>query len=61
MRNALQPIVSFKPSRQLSIVLDSVELKGISITERRSVINCLAHLLMEAAGLEIEENGDDGR
>jgi hypothetical protein len=61
MRNALQPVVRLKPLRQLSIVLDSLELKGISITERRLVINRLARLMMEAAGVEIEESGDDGR
>jgi hypothetical protein len=61
MRNALQPIVRFKPPRQLSMVLDSLELKGISAAERRAVIARLARLLMEAAGVEIEESGDDGR
>ena len=61
MRNAFQPVVRLKPLRQLSIVLDSLELKGISITERRLVINRLARLMMEAAGVEIEESGDDGR
>ncbi len=42
-------------------MLDSLELKGISAAERRAVIARLARLLMEAADVEIEESGDDGR
>lgn len=61
MRNALRPIVRVKPPCQLSMVLDSLELKGISAAERRAMIARLARLLMEAAGVEIEESGDDGR
>ena len=60
MKNALQPIVRFKPPRQLSMALDSIRLKGISAAERSAVIGRLARLLMEAAGLEIKEIGDDG-
>jgi len=61
MKNALQPIVRFKPPRQLSMALDSIRLKGISADERSAVIARLARLLMEVAGLEIKEIGDDGR
>ena len=61
MKNALQPIVRFKPPRQLSMALDSRWLKGISADERSAVIARLARLLMEVAGLEIKEIGDDGR
>ena len=61
MRNALQPIVIPRPPRQLSMALDSIELSGLRPVEREVVISRLARLLMEAAGLEIEESGDDGR
>jgi hypothetical protein len=60
MRNALIPIVAFKPPRQLSMALDSLEMNGLSATERNAVISGLARLLMEAAGLGTEEGGDDG-
>jgi hypothetical protein len=43
------------------MALDSLELKGISAAERRAVIARLARLLMESAGVEIEEGSDDGR
>ncbi len=33
----------------------------MSAAERSAVIARLVRLLMEAAGLEIEESGDDGR
>ena len=61
MRNALLPIVAFKPPRQLSMALDSQEMNGLSAAERDAVMSSLARLLMEAAGLETEEGGDDGR
>jgi len=40
--------------------LDSLELRGIRAAERGAVISRLARLLMEAAGVAIEESGDDG-
>jgi hypothetical protein len=61
MRNALLPIVVFKPPRQLSMALDSLEMTGLTGAERNAVISGLARLLMEAAGLETEESGDDGQ
>jgi hypothetical protein len=60
MKNALQPFVEFKPPRQLSMALDPVVLRGINAAERSAVIARLARLLMEAAGVEIEESRDDG-
>jgi hypothetical protein len=41
------------------MALDSQELKGLSAAERNAVISGLARLLMEVAGLETEEGGDD--
>jgi hypothetical protein len=62
MRNTLLPVVDFKSSpRQLTMVLGSPRLKGISIAERNAVISRLARMLVEAAGTESEEGGDDGR
>jgi hypothetical protein len=60
MRNALQPIVRFKPPRQLGMALESLE-RGIRAAERSAVIARLARLLMQAAGVAIEESGNDGR
>ena len=61
MRNALLPILEFRLPRQLAMALDSLPMNGISMTERNAVISRLALMLMEAAGIEDEEGGDDGR
>ena len=61
MKDTTQPTMSFKPIRQLNMALDSMALLGISPAERGAVIARLMRLLMEAAGVEIEESGDDGR
>ena len=61
MRNALQPTMRIKRSRQLSIALDSVELRGTTAAERSTVLSRSARLLTEAAGVEVKEAGDDGR
>ena len=61
MRNALLPILEFKLPRQLAIALDCLPMNGISMAERNAVISRLALMLMEAAGTEHEETGDDGR
>lgn len=61
MRNVLQPMTRFRPPRQFRMALDSIKLGGMSAAERSAVIARLARLLMEAAGVESEESGDDGR
>jgi hypothetical protein len=61
VKDTTQPTMSFKPIRQLNMALDSMALLGISPAERGAVIARLMRLLMEAAGVEIEESGDDGR
>jgi hypothetical protein len=61
MRNALLPILEFKLPRQLAMALDSPPTNGISMADRNAVISRLALMLMEAAGIEHEEGGDDGR
>lgn len=47
------------PATQYGVRFDSVG--GISAVERSAVIARLARLLMEAAGVESKESGDDGR
>jgi hypothetical protein len=61
MRNALLPILEFKSPRQLAMALDALPMNGISAAERNAVIARLALMLMEAAGIQTEEAGDDGR
>ncbi len=61
MRDTTQPTMRFQPFGQLNMALDSMELIGISPAERGAVIARLMRLLMEAAGVNIEESGDDGR
>jgi hypothetical protein len=46
-------------SRQLSMTLDSVRLRGMSPSERSTVLARLASLLLEAAGVAAGECDDD--
>ena len=52
------PIV-VAPPQQLLLILDSVELRDLSVEERSAVIKILAGLLLEARGLVVKED-DDG-
>jgi hypothetical protein len=63
MRNALLPVLEFKFKlpRQLAMALDCLPMNGISIAERNAVISRLAVMLLEAAGIQTGETGDDGR
>ena len=61
MKNALLPVTEVRLPRQLTMVLDAVQMNGLSVTERNAVLLRLARLLMEAAGVEIEEGADDGQ
>ena len=61
MRNALLPILEFQSPRQLAMALDSLAINVMSAAERNAVISRLALMLMEAAGTQTEEAGDDGR
>jgi hypothetical protein len=61
VRNALQLSACPRPPRQLSMSLDSMELKGMSEAERAAAVSRLAKLMMEAAGVAVEESGHDGR
>jgi hypothetical protein len=61
MRNLPLPALPSKPPRQLSMALDSVSLRGMSPSERRTALARLATLLMEAAGVAVEERDNDER
>ena len=61
MKNALLPITEARLQRQLTMALDTLQMNGLSTPERNAVIARLARLLMEAAGVEIEEGADDER
>ena len=53
--------VSNKPPRQLAIALDRPVLNGMTPADRNAAVRRLARLLMEAAGVDPKEFGDDGR
>ena len=59
MKNALQPIIAVRPPLQLLMTLESRELVGMSGAEHRTMIVRLAHLILEAAGMDIKEIGND--
>jgi len=61
MRNLPLPALPSKPPRQLSMALDSLSLRGMSPSERRTALARLATLLMEAAGVAVEERDNDER
>jgi hypothetical protein len=44
---------------QMSIVFESNGLRGLSTAERTKALLNLAHLLMLAAGVVVEENDDE--
>lgn len=47
--------------RQLSLSLDSTNLRGLTPLDRGAALALLARLLMEAAGLAAKERDDDER
>ena len=59
MRNPSPPALSSTAPRQLSMALDAVRLRGMSLSERSMVLAQLASLLMEAAGIAAAERDDD--
>ena len=61
MRSLRPPTISTKPPRQLTIALDRPVLDGMMSAACNTAIQCLARLLMEAAGAQPEEIGDDER
>jgi hypothetical protein len=54
-----RPLPLATASHQLDLVLDDERMRGMTPTERQAVLQSLAHLLLEAAGVAIREAGDD--
>ena len=46
-------------SRQMNLLFDAKRLEGMSSAERDKVVLILAQILMQAAGLNVEELEDD--
>ena len=49
-----------RAGRQKSLLFDSDRLEGLEALDRDKVVIALAHILMQAAGLRVEET-DDGK
>jgi hypothetical protein len=45
--------------RQMPLLFDSGRLEGLALHERDKVVLALAQILMQAAGLKVEELDDD--
>jgi hypothetical protein len=48
-------------SRQMNLLFDTRRTEGLTAVERDKVISTLAQILMQAAGLRVEELDDDKR
>ena len=48
-----------RAGRQTSLLFDSDRLAGLEALDRDKVVTALAHILMQAAGLRVEETDDD--
>ena len=47
--------------RQMSLLFDTSRLDGLGSLERGKVVSALAQILLQAAGVRIEELADDQR
>jgi hypothetical protein len=61
MRSPMRPIVCLTPRRQLAMSLDRPVLNRMTSSDRDAAVRRLARLLMQAAGADPEEIGDDER
>ena len=61
MQSPLRLIVLPTRRRQLAMSLDRPTLNGMTSTDRNAAVRRLALLLMQAAGVDAEEIGDDKR
>ena len=61
MRNLPTSTLPSPAPRQLSMPFDSKRLRGMSPSERRTVLARLTRLLLEAAGVAVGERDDDER
>jgi hypothetical protein len=48
-------------ARQLTLLFDNTRLEELGSAERDKIISALAQILMQAAGLSVEELEDDKR
>ena len=60
MQSPLPLVAHGTPPRQFAMPLDRPVLNGMTANDRNTAVRRLA-LLMEAAGVDPEEIGDDGR
>ena len=49
------------PGRQMNLLFEDNRLEGLGALERNKVISILAQILMQAAGVRVEELDDDKR
>ena len=49
------------PGRQMNLLFEDSRLDGLDALERNKVISTLAQILMQAAGVRVEELDDDKR
>ena len=49
------------PGRQMNLLFEDNRLEGFGALERNKVISILAQILMQAAGVRVEELDDDKR
>jgi hypothetical protein len=61
MRSLPTPVLAVVALRQLSIPFDSGRLRGMSPLDRRTALARLTRVLLEAAGVGVEERDDDER
>jgi hypothetical protein len=60
-RKAMKSLRLPVPSRQMKLLFDKNRLDGVAPVERNEIISVLAQILMQAAGLRVEELEDDQR
>ena len=51
-------LLTVRARRQTSLLFDSNRLEGLAALDRDKVVTALAHILMQAAGLRVEEADD---
>jgi hypothetical protein len=54
-------LVAIRSNRQMHLLFESRRLEGLDSHERSKVISALAQILIQAAGLGVEELDDDKR
>jgi hypothetical protein len=54
-------LLAVASNRQMRLLFEGRRLEGLDPHERSKVISALAQILMQAAGLDVEEPDDDKR